>query len=395
MNHWPRIALGELLRPADEPVSVRKDGTYPNFGIYSYGRGLFAKPAIGGMTTSASVLRRVRSGNFIYSRLFAFEGSYGIVDDAFDGHYVSNEYPSFDLDMTRLLPGFVKAYFQLPSVWKSIAMGSKGVGSRRIRVHPDKVLAHKMPLPALDVQRAIIARLDALAERTRQLANHLDAMEADAKHLLALAFHDAIANVPYLPMADVAPLVRREVVVDSEGRYPELGIRSFGKGTFHKPEVSGLEIGTKRLYRIEPGDLVFSNVFAWEGAIAIAKPQDIGRVGSHRFMTCVVDSRKIAADLLHYYFLSPEGMEKIRAASPGGAGRNRTLGVEKLMQLTVPVPSMALQRKFQVLQAKIVELRTEHDAVRNAKAALLPAVLERVFNNRGVEEESMIDVAAT
>jgi hypothetical protein len=50
-------------------------------------------------------------------------------------------------------------------------------------------------------------------------------------------------------------------------------IRSFGKGTFHKPPLSGSDVGTKRLYRIEPGDLLFSNVFAWEGAIAIAQPR--------------------------------------------------------------------------------------------------------------------------
>lgn len=79
------------------------------------------------------------------------------------------------------------------------------------------------------------------------------------------------------PMAEVAPLVRREESIDLNGSYPELGIRSFGKGTFHKPPLSGSDVGTKRLYRIEPGDLLFSNVFAWEGAIAIALPKDAGR----------------------------------------------------------------------------------------------------------------------
>jgi len=89
---------------------------------------------------------------------------------------------------------------------------------------------------------------------------------------------------PRVPLADIAPIVRRTVDIQHDQAYPELGIRSFGKGTFHKPPLAGADAGTKRLFRIEPGDLVFSNVFAWEGEIAVASPQDGGRFGSHRFM---------------------------------------------------------------------------------------------------------------
>jgi len=379
MKAWPTVALRELLRDASEPVRVQQDVDYPNFGIYSFGRGLFAKPSISGMQTSAATLYRVRAGNFIYSRLFAFEGSYGLVDDAFDGHFTSNEYPSFSLDPSRLEPGFLKAYFQVPRVWQDIAMGSKGVGSRRIRVQPDKVLAHRIPLPPLAEQQAIVVRLEALAEKAREVEAHLDAAERDAEHLLALRFRDVIADAPLRPMAEVAPLVRREQSIDLDGSYPELGIRSFGKGTFHKPPLSGNAVGTKRLYRIEPGDLLFSNVFAWEGAIAIAQPTDAGRFGSHRFITCRAAPDLATAEFLRYHFLTDEGMLKIGEASPGGAGRNRTLGLEKLMAIEVPVPPLAAQQMFGHLQAEVTALKAKHAAIRQANAALLPATLERVF----------------
>jgi len=379
MKGWPKVALGESLQDASTPVRVQQDAEYPNFGIYSFGRGLFAKPPISGMQTSAGTLYRVRAGNFIYSRLFAFEGSYGLVDDAFDGHFTSNEYPSFSLDRSRLDPGFLKAYFQSPRVWQEIAMGSKGVGSRRIRVQPDKVLAHRIPLPALSEQRAIVARLDALAEKTREVEEHLNAVERDAKHLLALRFRDVIADAPMRPMAEVAPLVRREQPIDLDGSYPELGVRSFGKGTFHKPPLSGSEVGTKRLYRIEPGDLLFSNVFAWEGAIAIAQPTDAGRFGSHRFITCQANPELTTVEFLRYYFLTDEGMLRIGEASPGGAGRNRTLGLEKLMAIEVPMPPLAVQQTFNRLQAEVGALKAKHAAIRQANAALIPATLEREF----------------
>ena len=43
-------------------------------------------------------LRRVKEGQFIYSRLFAFEGAYGMVTKEFDGAFVSQEYPTFKCD---------------------------------------------------------------------------------------------------------------------------------------------------------------------------------------------------------------------------------------------------------------------------------------------------------
>lgn len=377
MKHWPRVKLGELLHSADDPHAVKEDEAYPNIGIYSFGRGLFRKPPINGISTSATSLFRVRGGNFIYSRLFAFEGAYGIVDDQFEGFFVSNEYPSFEVDRARLLPKFLSAYFRLPSVWQAIGMDSKGVGSRRIRIHPDKVLAHQIPLPPINEQQAIVARIDALADKSRQLAVHLDAIDAD--QLLTQHFRHATAGAPYRPMAEVAPLVRRPALIEANASYPELGIRSFGRGPFQKPAVSGLDLGSKRLFQIEAGDLLFSNVFAWEGAIAIARPEDAGRFGSHRFMTCVVNEQRALPGFLLYYLLSPDGLERVGEASPGGAGRNRTLGVDKLAKIEVPIPSLATQRAFVDLQATVSALKARHGSIRETNAALVPAMLERLF----------------
>jgi type I restriction enzyme, S subunit len=378
---WPKVALGDLLRPADEPIAVKQDQAYPNFGIYSFGRGLFAKPPIDGMQTSAGTLYRVRAGSFIYSRLFAFEGSYGLVDKAFDGYFTSNEYPSFEIDRARLVPGFLKAFFQFPQVWQEIAMGSKGVGSRRIRVQPDKVLAHAMPLPSLEEQQAIVARLDALTEKTRQVGAHLDAVERDAEHLLALRFRDIVAAAPLRPMAEVAPAIRRTVNIDISQSYREVGARSFGKGLFVKPDFHGAEATWQKPVWIKSGDLVFSNIKSWEGAIAVASAVHDGCIASHRYITCVPDSTLITASFLAYYLLSEDGLEKVGLASPGTADRNRTLSLSNLGKIEVPLRPLAAQRAFNQLQAQVAALKAKHATVRRANAALLPATLERIFQS--------------
>jgi type I restriction enzyme S subunit len=146
-------------------------------------------------------------------------------------------------------------------------------------------------------------------------------------------------------LGDVAPLVRRPVVVTVGQSYTEIGVRAYGRGLFVKPAVTGRELGNKRVFRVATGDLVVSNVFAWEGAIAVARPEHDGLIGSHRFMT-MTPSDAVSAGFLQHYLLTDEGLAQVRAASPGSAGRNRTLSLRGLAALKVPVPPMADQLRI-------------------------------------------------
>jgi type I restriction enzyme S subunit len=154
---WRRVKLGDVLSQVTDEHAVRTDGSYPNLGIYSYARGLFPKPPIEGLATSATKLNRVRNGQFIYSRLFAFEGAYGMVGPAFDGCFVSGEYPAFECDQSSITPEFLVAYFQAPTAWAEVAAGSKGLGHRRQRVQPGHLLNHVLELPPRDWQDRIAA----------------------------------------------------------------------------------------------------------------------------------------------------------------------------------------------------------------------------------------------
>ncbi len=202
---------------------------------------------------------------------------------------------------------------------------------------------------------------------------------------------------PMTAMADFAPIVRRPVDIRPDHLYPELGIRSFGKGTFHKPPLTGADAGTKRLFKIEPGDLVLSNVFAWEGAIAVASSDDAGRYGSHRFITCVVDSARACAEYLKFYLTASEdGKEQIRRASPGGAGRNRTLGVEKLGEIKIPLPPVEMQRaliaRLEALTGKTQEVEAQLGAADVASGALLLSLHHKLAAGRVIRLGDVIEL---
>jgi hypothetical protein len=154
-----------------------------------------------------------------------------------------------------------------------------------------------------------------------------------------------VTGLDWVLVGDVLSLQRRVVQVDLSARYEEIGIRSFGRGVFHKEPCSGLGLGSKRVFRIEPGDLVISNVFAWEGAIAVASDAEAGKIGSHRFMTFVPKNGRIDTSWAAWFFRSEPGLELIRQASPGSAGRNRTLSIERFERLEIPLPSIDAQRR--------------------------------------------------
>lgn len=154
---WRDCELTDVLRLASDVVHVDSSKSYPNLGIYSYARGTFTKPPIEGSTTSAPQLYRVRSNQFIYSRLFAFEGAYALVEPAQDGYYVSNEFPAFDLNAERILPEFLFAYFKSPTAWTQLAEHSTGLGNRRQRIHPEVILSHRIQLPPIEYQRHVSA----------------------------------------------------------------------------------------------------------------------------------------------------------------------------------------------------------------------------------------------
>lgn len=180
-------------------------------------------------------------------------------------------------------------------------------------------------------------------------------------------------------MKNVAPHIRRPVNIDSNTEYPELGIRSFGNGTFHKNAVDGATL-LKKLFKIEPGDLVFNNVFAWEGAVAVARPEDRDRYGSHRFITCIPKEGVITSNFLKYYFLTPDGLKKIGDASPGGALRNRTLGLKALENIEVPIPDIRVQLWFDNLQSIADEIKRLQAESEREIEALVPAMLAKAFS---------------
>jgi len=167
---WPLVSLAQVLRVDVIREEVDASRTYPIAGIYSFGRGLFARTPLPGSCTTYKFFHRLRTGQFVLSQLKGWEGALGKVDDCFDGHYLSPQFITFSADAMRLDIEFLSWYCKQPSVWCSLQRQARGMGARRDSVSPDRFLSLEIPLPPLDEQRRIVARLDRVQVRVGQAA---------------------------------------------------------------------------------------------------------------------------------------------------------------------------------------------------------------------------------
>lgn len=138
--------------------------------------------------------------------------------------------------------------------------------------------------------------------------------------------------------------VGEPALIEDGVEYQEIGIRSHGKGLFHKEKTTSKEIGNKRVFWIEPDCFIVNIVFAWERAVAKTTKDEVGLIASHRFPMYKPKLGKVDLDYITQYFTTNRGQSILMLASPGGAGRNRTLGQKEFAESSINIPSIEEQR---------------------------------------------------
>jgi type I restriction enzyme S subunit len=151
-QHAQPTAMHELVKQRVPDVKVRADESYQFAGVYCFGRGVFKGTRKSGMDFAYSHLTRLRKGDFVYPKLMAWEGAFGIVPPDCDGFVVSTEFPVFEVLQERVLPEVIDIHFRTPSVWPAIAGASTGTNVRRRRLNPQDFLKYEMPLPSRETQ---------------------------------------------------------------------------------------------------------------------------------------------------------------------------------------------------------------------------------------------------
>jgi type I restriction enzyme, S subunit len=193
-------------------------------------------------------------------------------------------------------------------------------------------------------------------------------------------------------VGDVLQLKRREVEIDPIASYRLAGVYSFGRGLFHHEPTAGIDLGNYRFCRVDPGDLVLSNIGAWEGGIAFARPHDRGLIGNHRLMTYVARDDSVDTNWMRWFLISEPGMALIAGATPGTVMRNRTLAIDRFESLEIPLPPSDEQRRvarrLDTVEAAAAELRSRSTRADALNDALTVALALRPELDGGAKERA-------
>lgn len=375
-TNWPLVPLGDVINHRKEFFEISDDTRYQRCRVKLHAKGVEKRDSILGNEIKTKKQQACRPDDFLVAEIDAKVGGYGLVPDHLEDAIVSSHYFLFESQPEKILSKFL-GYFARTQFFADQVTAKGSTNYAAIR--PENVLSYQIPLPPLVEQKRIVTHLDAIETRL----NRIQKLRAEADKL-----QDAILNAAFARMSEgasheslseISPIRKRAVEIDLDRPYKEFGIRSFYKGIFLRRTQRGSDYDWQKLFTVHEGDVVFSNIMAWEKAIGLASKGQHGWVGNHRMLVCEPNTEKVIPEWLFHYFKTSEGFAKLRAASPGSVARNKTLRASSLMEITVPVPSIAIQKQF----LRIAELSSRSKALKTSKIenseAVIPAILDRLF----------------
>lgn len=261
-----------------------------------------------------------------------------------------------------------------------------GQGNSVVHIYPSDLATIKLSIPPLPEQKAIAHILGLMDTAINKNNLMIAKKELQKKWLMQnlltgkkrlKGFEKEKWKIKLLD--DILIPVRKPLLPEQNELYQQIGIRSHSKGIFYKEKVMGIILGDKRVFWIEPNCFIVNIVFAWEQAIAKTTENEVGMIASHRFPMFKSKAGILDLDYLLYYFKSTRGKHLLGLASPGGAGRNKTLGQSEFMSLQIPVPSLieqtAIASLLNTADKEIQLLKTKTEKLKEQKKGLMQVLL--------------------
>lgn len=381
-NPWPMVKFREFLRPNSRPYTLGPEEDANLVGMRLYGAGPFhreLKPALRIAKKSHFV---IKAGDVIFNKLFAWKGTFGIVPPELDDMFVSDKFPTYELDREKVDERFLRWYFRCPQLWdEAKAMSTGSAALSKLTLNPPKFLLLTMPLPPLAEQRRVVARIEDLAAQIHEACTLRQQTAAEAEAFVT-SVHANLSGNRTKKLGEIVVLDEDAVPVEATGSYRQVGVRSFGGGLFPKGAVEGTGTTYRSFNCLYDGALLLSQVKGWEGAIAVCPHELAGWFVSPEYRTF----RCIPSEACPRYLASLVRTEwfwrKLATATRGVGARRERTRPEQFLNIELPMPDVKQQKRGEVLFAEVDALARLQAETAAELDALLPALLDRAFQGQ-------------
>ncbi len=370
--------LGDVTALVRREVEVDPDADYIEIGVRSFHKGTFHRRTLKGAEFTWQGLYQVKKDDLIFSNIMAWEGAVAQAKPEDDGCIGNHRMLTCECDRSIVEPAFLAHYFKTPEGMSKLTGASAGTVARNRTLTATALANMEVPVPPIEQQRGLVAHLEALAEKARQVEEHLNAID-NASSALLLSLHHKLANGRMIRLGDVIELFEQTEPIIAAGVYPQVGVRGFGGGLFAKSSINGTETAYRTFNRLYTGAIVLSQVKGWEGAIAPCPVDLDGWFVSPEYRTFQCLEGQACPEYLGELVRTEWFWSHLQAATRGVGARRERTRPEQFLNIELPLPRLADQIKIVEILRRQSLLKAKHVAIREANAALLPATLERIF----------------
>src|SRR5947209_8650936 len=98
VTQWPTIPFSDCLKPNRRPYTLGPTEDANLVGMRLYGFGPFHREFKLATKIQKKTHFVIRANDVIYNKLFAWKGTFGIIAPELDNMFVSDKFPTYDLD---------------------------------------------------------------------------------------------------------------------------------------------------------------------------------------------------------------------------------------------------------------------------------------------------------
>ena len=176
---YPMARIGSFLGKSKDIIEIQDDVEYKQVTIKINNGGVV--PRNNGETILGSKIGTKRQhvvhvGQFIMSKIDARNGAYGIVPAELEGAIVTNDFPVFDVDTSKIIPQFLVLVSTTEKFVEFARKCSSGTTNRK-RIDIDAFLNQQIPLPSIEEQAAILSGYNTAINDIRKIEKKIKEYE--------------------------------------------------------------------------------------------------------------------------------------------------------------------------------------------------------------------------
>lgn len=182
---FQKCKIKSFLKRSRDLVTIIDTTEYNRVTVRLYGKGILIRDSLLGKFIGSKKQYRIKSGQFLLSRIDARNGAFGIVPESCNNCIITNDFWAFDINEDIINPQFLFLVTATKQFSNLCQLASSGTTNRQ-RVAFEFFENTEIPLPPIEIQKDFVKRYNDKIKLAEEQEKELYQLEQDANNYIAL-----------------------------------------------------------------------------------------------------------------------------------------------------------------------------------------------------------------